>query len=465
MLDKVINYIKENKIIQQDDRILVALSGGPDSVCLLHMLYRIKDKFNLKLGAIHINHMLRGEEADKDENYIIDLCEQMGIKHYVKIINIEYIAKETNVSLETAGRNERYKAFEEIKIKDKYNKIAVAHNANDQAETILMRIMRGTGLEGLTGIKPQREGGIIRPILCLNRQEIEDYCEYNGLNPRIDASNYDRHYSRNRVRLDILPYMRDNFNKDIIDTLNRMTLLLQKDNEFIEEYSQKCYNIYCKKHNNKLEILKELFEKEMESIITRVVIIAFKEISKSYQNFEMKHIYEIVNLASRETGKKINLTNNIICENLYGNIVLSKNDNKYYNSCVKTEIKLDKDNIIENIEFNNYIINFEVIENKKKEKFTKNNLIKLFNYDKIEKEILIRYRKDGDKIIPLGMSGSKKVKDIFINSKVPREERDNTPILCFDDKISWIVGYKTSQLFKIDSDTKMILKITVNRKG
>ena len=465
MLDKVINYIKENKIIQQDDRILVALSGGPDSVCLLHMLYRIKDKFNLKLGAIHINHMLRGEEADKDENYIIDLCEQMGIKHYVKRINIEYIAKETNVSLETAGRNERYKAFEEIKIKDKYNKIAVAHNANDQAETILMRIMRGTGLEGLTGIKPQREGGIIRPILCLNRQEIEDYCEYNGLNPRIDASNYDRHYSRNRVRLDILPYMRDNFNKDIIDTLNRMTILLQKDNEFIEEYSQKCYNIYCKKHNNKLEILKELFEKEMESIITRVVIIAFKEISKSYQNFEMKHIYEIVNLASRETGKKINLTNNIICENLYGNIVLSKNDNKYYNSCVKTEIKLDKDNIIENIEFNNYIINFEVIENKKKEKFTKNNLIKLFNYDKIEKEILIRYRKDGDKIIPLGMSGSKKVKDIFINSKVPREERDNTPILCFDDKISWIVGYKTSQLFKIDSDTKMILKITVNRKG
>ncbi|MBQ5696229.1 MAG: tRNA lysidine(34) synthetase TilS [Clostridium sp.] len=465
MLDKVINYIKENKIIQQDDRILVALSGGPDSVCLLHMLYRIKDKFNLKLGAIHINHMLRGEEADKDENYIIDLCEQMGIKHYVKRINIEYIAKETNVSLETAGRNERYKAFEEIKIKDKYNKIAVAHNANDQAETILMRIMRGTGLEGLTGIKPQREGGIIRPILCLNRQEIEDYCEYNGLNPRIDASNYDRHYSRNRVRLDILPYMRDNFNKDIIDTLNRMTLLLQKDNEFIEEYSKKCYNMYCKKHNNKLEILKELFEKEMESIITRVVIIAFKEISKSYQNFEMKHIYEIVNLASRETGKKINLTNNIICENLYGNIVLSKNDNKYYNSCVKTEIKLDKDNIIENIEFNNYIINFEVIENKKKEKFTKNNLIKLFNYDKIEKEILIRYRKDGDKIIPLGMSGSKKVKDIFINSKVPREERDNTPILCFDDKISWIVGYKTSQLFKIDSDTKMILKITVNRKG
>ena len=225
IIDKVRSTINKYNLLQEGDKVVLGLSGGPDSVCLLHMLYRIKDKFNLKLGAIHINHMLRGEEADKDENYIIDLCEQMGIKHYVKRINIEYIAKETNVSLETAGRNERYKAFEEIKIKDKYNKIAVAHNANDQAETILMRIMRGTGLEGLTGIKPQREGGIIRPILCLNRQEIEDYCEYNGLNPRIDASNYDRHYSRNRVRLDILPYMRDNFNKDIIDIYDKKDIM------------------------------------------------------------------------------------------------------------------------------------------------------------------------------------------------------------------------------------------------
>ena len=134
MLDKVIDYIKENELIQQDDQILVALSGGPDSVCLLHILYELKDKFNLRLGAIHINHMLRGEESDKDEKYIIKLCDQLGINHYVKRINIEYVAKDSNVSLEVAGRNERYKAFEEIRNKYGYNKIAVAHNANDQAD-------------------------------------------------------------------------------------------------------------------------------------------------------------------------------------------------------------------------------------------------------------------------------------------------------------------------------------------
>ena len=463
MLDKVIEYIKENEIIKQGDKILVALSGGPDSVCLLHILHRLKEPFNLKLGAIHINHMLRGEEADNDEKYIIKLCDELGINHYVKRIDIEYVARDTNVSLEVAGRNERYKAFEEIKEKYEYNKIAVAHNANDQAETVLMRIMRGTGLEGLTGIKAKRADGIIRPILCLNREEIEEYCEKNNLNPRIDASNYERTYIRNKVRLDILPYMKENFNKDIIDTLNRMTLLLQKDNEFIEEYSNKCYNIYCENYGEKIKVSKNLFEKEMDSIITRVLIRVFKEISNSYQNFEMKHIYEVVNLAKKSTGKKLNLTNKIICENLYGDIIFSKED-KPKEKIEDNEVKINKDDIFNKVIFDDYTIRFEVVENKNKVEFSKNNLIKLFDYDNIEKEIIIRYRKDGDKITPLGMNGSKKLKDIFIDLKIPREKRDTIPIVCFDDNISWVVGYKTSQLFKVTKNTNKILKITFDRK-
>lgn len=462
MLNKVINYIKDNNLIKEKDKVLVALSGGPDSVCLLHILHRLKNVFNIELGAIHINHMLRGEESDNDEKYIGQLCDKLGINYYVKRIDIEYISKSTNVSLEVAGRNERYKAFEEIRKDNGYNKVAVAHNSNDQAETILMRMMRGTGLEGLTGIKAKREDGIIRPILCVNRSEIEIYCEENKLNPRIDASNYERIYSRNKVRLDILPYMKENFNRDIVDTLNRMALILQKDNDFIEEYSKRCYNIYCKNYSNKLEVSKELFENEMESIITRVIIMAFKEISKCYQNFEMKHIYEIVNLSRRGTGKMINLTNNIICENLYGDIIFRIDNKNKKNS--NSEIVIDKNNISNNIIFDNYIVSFEVINNKNKVEFSKNSLIKLFDYDNIEKEIIIRYRKDGDRITPLGMNGSKKLKDIFINLKVPREKRDNIPILCFDDKISWIVGYKTSQESKITHDTKNILKITFDRK-
>ena len=234
-----------------------------------------------------------------------------------------------------------------------------------------MRVMRGTGLEGLTGIKAKREDGIIRPILCLSRQEIEEYCEEKRLNPRIDASNYERIYSRNKVRLDILPYMKEHFNKDIIDTLNRMTILLQKDNEFIEEYSKKCYNIYCKNYGEKLKVSQELFKKEMDSIITRVIIRAFKEISNSHQNFEMKHIYEIVNLANKNTGKKLNLTNKIICENLYGDIIFTKKEKHKEKLCDDCEIRIDKSEINNKIIFDNYIIGFEIIENKNKVEFSK----------------------------------------------------------------------------------------------
>lgn len=463
MLDKVIEYINDNELIKAEDKILVALSGGPDSVCMLHILYKLKDMLNIELGAIHINHMLRGDESDKDEKYIGNLCSELGINYYVKRIDIECVANDTNVSLEVAGRNERYRAFEEIREKHGYNKIAVAHNANDQAETVLMRMMRGTGLEGLTGIKAKREDGIIRPILCLNRKEIEDYCEENKLNPRIDQSNHERIYSRNRVRLDIIPYMKEHFNEDIVETLNRMVSLLQKDNEFIEEYSKECYNKYCKVKAKQLEVSKKLFVNEMEAVVTRVIIKAFKEISNCHQNFEMKHIYEIVNLAKNSTGKKINLTNNIICKNSYGDLIFKVNEKNIIDDKI-SEVGINKNSILNDIVFEEYNISFQIINNKNKVEFSKNNLIKLFDYDKIEKEIIIRHRRDGDKIIPLGMKGNKKLKDIFIDMKIPREKRDEVPILCFDEKIAWVVGYKTSQESRITQDTKNILKITFDRK-
>ena len=428
MIKKVEDFIIDNNMIKAEEKILVALSGGPDSVCLLHILYSLKEKLNINLGAIHINHMLRGEEALEDERYVSDICEKLGIDCYIERIDINKVASENNISLEMAGREERYKAFENIRERYGYDKIAVAHNANDQAETILMRMMRGTGLEGLVGIKAIRGGGIIRPILCLNRNEIESYCAENHLMPRIDKSNMERVYSRNKVRLDILPYMKENFNKDIIDTLNRMALILSKDNEYIEEQSKKCYEEYCKYTNDKLIIEQDLFIKEKEAIVTRVIKRAFKEISNSHQNFEMKHIYDVIDLYNRGTGKSINLTNSIIAENTYGDIIL------------------------------------EVIDKEKGIEFSNNPLIKLFDYDKIEERIVIRTRKDGDKMKPLGIKGTKKLKDIFINLKVPREERDIIPLICFDDEIAWIVGYKVSESFKITKGTNRVLKISFEGK-
>lgn len=462
MIKKVKKYIVNNNLIQDNDRVLVALSGGPDSVCLLHILYCLKKEIPMEIGAVHINHMLRGKEAEEDTSYVENLCKSLGIECYVKKVDIKSMAAERNISLEMAGRDARYRTFETIRREYGYNKIAVAHNANDQAETIIMRMMRGTGLDGLTGIKAKREGNIIRPILCLNRQEIEAYCTDYELIPRIDKSNYERIYSRNKVRLDILPYMKQNFNEDIVETLNRMATLLQKDNEYIEEQVKLNYSKYCNKKNGRITIDKELFVNEKEAIVSRILKNAFKNISNSHQNFEMKHIYEIIELFNKGTGKRIDLTNNIIAENLYGDIVLRKNKQESIN---KEEVLINKNELDKNIEYSNCMVKFGIIKMKNEEVFSNNTLIKYFDYDKIKETVVIRNRKDGDRIKPLGVKGTKKLKDLFIDLKIPREERDTIPLVCFDNEIAWIVGYKVSDSFKITKDTKNILKIEFVRKG
>ena len=461
MIDKVKQFIIDNELIQSNDKILIALSGGPDSVCLLSILYNLKEEFNIKLGVAHVNHMLRGEESDKDEEYAKELCDKFNIEFYSRRIDIDKIANEKNISHEMAGRDERYKFFFELSKERDYNKIAIAHNLNDQAETIIMNIMRGSGIEGLCGIRSKRENGIIRPILCLSREEVEEYCDKNNLNPRIDKTNLENIYRRNKVRLDILPYMKENFNNDIINTINRMSKLIQIDNDFLEKESNNYYSLYCLKDESKLIISKEAFKLD-KAILTRIIKKSFMNFSNKFNNFEMKHIYEIISLSKNETNKKIYLPNNIIALNVYGDIHLKKKDEKKIEN---EEITIEKSELNnKSIVYGKYIVNFNVIKNKNNIEFSNNVLIKYLDYDKIKEKLIIRKRKNGDKIIPLGMKGSKKIKDIFIDLKIPLDKRDEIPILCFDNEIAWIVKYKVSESFKISKETENIIKITFTRK-
>ena len=466
MYKKVLSYIKDNNLIKAGDKVLVALSGGPDSVCLLNILSKLKNELKIELGAAHLNHMLRGKDAMDDEQYVIDICKQMNIKCFTRQVNINEYSKKEKLSSEMAGRIVRYGFFDEIVKEHGYTKVATAHNANDQAETILFRLMRGTGLEGLGGIKTKRNN-IIRPILCLSRQEVEEYIERNQLKPRIDKTNFEKIYNRNKIRLDILPYIKENFNDDIVQTLNRMASLLQKDNEFIEELSFEAYKKYCIEKQEYFIIKGEVFTKN-EVVVTRVIRNAINRFSKTHYDFEMKHIYEIYNLAKSGTGKVVDLPNKIYAENIYGDIYIKNRIDKKSINYDTSEVNIlinDIDNKI--VEFGEYSFEFNILDNNRQMKLNlkHNNFEKYFNFDKIQKDIIIRTRKDGDKIIPLGMTGSKKIKDIFINMKIPKEQREIIPMICFDDKISWVVGLRVSDEYKVTSDTKKILKIIVKRKG
>ena len=460
--ERFLKYIEDNSLINKDDGIVIGLSGGPDSVCLLHLLCSVREELNLKLAAAHINHMIRGEEADGDEEYSRQLCEKFDVDFFALRKDVEGYAKEKGMSSETAGRKVRYDFFNEVLKKKGYSKIATAHNANDQAETILLRIMRGTGLDGLAGIPVKRENKYIRPILFMKREEVEEYCKKSNLEPRIDATNLEKLYSRNKVRLDIIPYMKENFNKDVVEAINRMALLLQDDNKFIVEEVNKVYKEYCIEKTDKVIIQKEVFNKN-SAIIGRIIRKSIKKVNGNQYDVELKHIKEIENIQKVSTNKTVDLPYGIFAENVYGDIHIKLK--KFIRSNKYDELVYEKELIDEEtIEFNGYTFSFKVLNNMENIQFTKNNCIKYFNYDKINGNIIIRQRKNGDKMNPFGMKGNKKLKDIFIDMKVPKEERELIPVIQFGDDIAWLVSLKLSNKFRVTNDTRKILKIEFSRK-
>lgn len=460
MIDKVMSYIRDNKMFNKGDKVIVGVSGGPDSICLIHILYALKDKLGINLVAAHVNHCLRGEEADKDEEYVKEFCKNTGIECFVKRVDVHKVSIDKGISSEMAGREVRYEFFKEILEKTNGQKIAVAHNANDQAETILMRIMRGSGLEGLVGIRAVRDDIYVRPILHITRKEIEEYCEYNKLNPRIDKTNLENIFTRNKIRLELIPYIEKNFNKDIIDGLNRLVDTIRKDNDYINSIAWEKYRKYCKNNKDEVIIYKDAF-KEDEAIVTRIIRMAFNELKGDLHNFERVHVYDIINIQRYSTGKIVMLPNNIEAINNYGDIHIYIRKNKKLSNKEEYNLIVDCENSIKNVGLN---ISLKLIKNTIPKDFKKNNSIKYFDYDKINEDIKLRYRRNGDKFTPLGMKGSKKLKDLFIDLKIPKNERDSIPLICFGEEIAWVVGYRVSNKFKTDENTQNILQIKIERE-
>lgn len=468
MIQKVKEYIDRYSMLHYGDKVIVAVSGGPDSMCLIHILNSLKNLYGLTLYAAHVNHCLRGREADEDEEYVRSFCVENSIGFFSKRVDINAMSENLNISCETAGREARYDFFKELMGRLHADKIALAHNLNDQAETMLMRIMRGTGLEGLHGIRPVRDNIYIRPILLLSRDEIEHYCEAAGLKPRVDKSNYESIYNRNKIRLELIPYIRENFNKDIINTLSRLSNIISRDNEFIEEIAEKRYHEFCIEDNDRIIINSDII-KENEAITSRVIRRAIKYIHGSLKNIEMIHINDIISLFTIGTGKRINLPGKIVCENIYGNIYI------YIDEGQKTEEVMDGTEVFRKtvgsctLPVNKYIelpglsISIRLVEKGDNINFGEDSLKKYFDYDKIKNNITMRYRHEGDKFVPYGMRGSKKLKDLFIDLKVPKDERDKAPLICFDDEIAWVVGYRVSNSFIVTKNTKNILEIKIEK--
>ncbi|WBW97942.1 tRNA lysidine(34) synthetase TilS [Oceanirhabdus sp. W0125-5] len=453
MINKVESYIKYNNMIDVGDTLIVGVSGGPDSMCLLNILLSLKEKYKLRIVVAHINHGLRGKESDDDEKYVEKYCEGNGMIFRAININVDEIAKSRKISSEMAGRDIRYEFFNKLKDEYKGNKIALAHNANDVAETIMMRIVRGTGIDGLEGIKAVREGVYIRPILCLKREEIENYCDTYNLNPRIDKTNLENIYSRNKIRLDVLPYLKENFNEDIINTLLRLSKNVARDNDYFRGVVHNLIKDYCEVQLGEVILNKELFEVH-DALLTRCIRECIAVIKGNTNNLEQVHIYDIIKLSKKESGKKIDIPGGLLAMNSFGNIIILKKDTKLTE---KLNLKLE-------ISEKNTLPNGDIIEmciRKRVEikSFSKSKCTKYFDYDKIKGNIYVRNKREGDTMIPLGMKGRKKLKKIFSENKIPPHMRNTLPIITFDNEIAWIIGYTLGEKYKIDNRTENVLII------
>ncbi len=305
LIEKVEKQIKEKKLIELGDRIVVGVSGGPDSICLLHVLEQIRKRgLNFEIFVAHVNHMIR-EEADSDEQYVENYCKKAGIPVFIKRIQIEEIAKQKKVGTEEAGRNERYAFFEEVKQETHATKIATAHNANDNAETVILNIIRGCGTEGLKGIEAKSKDGIIRPLIDISREEIEEYCEENGLNPRIDKTNKELIYQRNKVRNVIIPYIEKEFNKNFIGTINRLSKITAEESELIQNIAKEQYKKICiNECNDKIEIDLALFNLQHLVIKKRILRYTIYKVLGNVQGIGSIHIDEILSICDKNIGNK-----------------------------------------------------------------------------------------------------------------------------------------------------------------
>lgn len=309
--EEVLGTIKKYNLIEKGDKIVLGVSGGPDSISMLDVLYNLKDELVISIVVAHVNHGLR-ENANIDEKYVQEYCEKRNIEFYPIHAKVGELAQEEKRGLEEVGRDVRYKFFNEVLEKTGANKIAIAHNMNDNAETLIMNIVRGSGLTGLSGIEPIN-GKYIRPLIESNRETIELYCDKEKLNPRHDESNDVNIYTRNKVRNIVIPYIKKELNPNIIETLNRLSKIARDDINYLNLQTEKTYNSLVIQENldvynneNKATIILDLkkFNKEDKAIQKRIILYAIEKIFGSTKGIERVHIEDMIKLCNNNIGNK-----------------------------------------------------------------------------------------------------------------------------------------------------------------
>ena len=453
IINKFKSTIKKHDLIRENDTIIVGASGGPDSQFLIYLLNEVKDFYKINIVLAHLNHMHRAD-ATNDENLVIDTGKKLSFETFVERKSMDSYAKKKKISSEHAGRILRYEFFRSLKNKYESPKIAIAHNKDDQAETVLMRIIRGTGLDGLRAMEYKNED-IIRPIMDFSKSEILEFLDENKISYHIDYTNLETDYTRNKIRLEIIPEI-EKINPNFKNSLVSLSEIAKNDYDILREVeNKKLDEIIRKKDESHISFDKYRFEEISDSLKARLIRRAIEILYGNINDFSKINIEDYLKIESLSNGKKI-IKDDLILEKNYRSYDFYINKKNSQKKQEEILMKTNDEKIFGNFKFKSSIVSFNYYK-----KSSKNNRVffSLENLDDLS--IKIRYRKNGDYFTAMKNGKRKKLKNFFIDEKIDKNLRDKIPLLFINNKLSWIVNLRRSEDFKVNKNDDNILMVSV----
>ena len=480
LLQKVIEYNKKYSMLQEGDSVLVGLSGGADSVCLLYILKELAEKLHFSVYALHVNHGIRGMEADADEQFAANLCNKLEVPFVSIKEDILDYAEKNRVSLEEGGRIVRYAAFERMKQEWGCTKIALAHHANDSAETMLFHLFRGGKLGGLAGIPPVREH-IIRPLLCCNRKEIEGWLEERNISYCTDVSNFSEEYTRNKIRHRILAYAEEEINPKAVLHMQQTAEYMRHVKEFVEEETKRLFGKAVQKKNDAYCISVSALSKAPFFLQQQLIYQLLGELGGLKDVTEL-HVTQVLSLMEKQSGRSVDLAGGLLAERSYDKILLGRKQKPEEEQEVLVEIpgqyritlpeevlrrmRLESgsaSNVCEVFnEDSTCFLKFTIFPYVNTMKIPKNRYTKWLDYDRIKDAIILRKRQPGD-MLSL-KNGTKTLKAFLIDEKIPKEERNQITLVACGKEILWIPGLRSSEAYLVEETTKNVLQIELKPK-
>ncbi len=470
-------YIRKHGMIEEGDTVIAGVSGGADSVCLLFILCRLREKMGFEVKVCHVNHGMRGEAADADEAYVRKLCGQFAVPCRFFHENVELIARKRKQSPEEAGRMVRREAFEIMCREDGGTKIATAHHRDDNAETMLLNIARGTGLKGLCGIRPV-QGGRIRPLLDLDREQIEDFLAEQGIEWCTDATNEEDGYTRNRIRHNVLPVLKSQVNKGVARHLEELSAQAREVWDYLEKGAEaaweRCVNVQGREGKDRspefrhgrcagVHIDKARLYREMPAVRKLLVKECLSAVRGSEKDIGSAHLRMVMDLFDRQCGRRVNLPGGVTAERTYRGVAIGREPETGHTAARTEETRLNIPGVTKLPDgIREVRCRFvDASERDGVKEIPEKSYTKWIDYDIIKCNLSARTRHSGDYLVVDDQGSRQKLKSWFINEKIPRKERDEMLLLADGQHIVWIPGYRLSRACQISNRTGKILEINI----